>query len=320
MPREKEIDPYRLHYRRNSLHWKTYHGDIHVVRQWLSNGGDPNLRMVNGQTLLHAATHGGWLEIVKLLIAHGADVNACSIETPYHTYPVQIAVYNGLLDILDLLVTHGADITVETEDGCTLIHLAVFGYSSEVVQYLLEREADIEIPAKSGVTPLCSATMHSYREITELLLRVGANPNAEYCGTFTPLTQNRDPDITRLLIAYGAEVNFLCSNGRTPLFEVGSIEAFEVMMEHGARLDVIDNAGNTLLHRAAEMSDNDTNGKTHEIVYHTLPESMRIAALFVAQGLDINRRNHEGLTPLAIAIAEDNEEMATFLRSHGGIE
>ena len=127
-------------------------------------------------------------------------MNACSSEIPHNTYPVQIAAYDGLLDILDTLVNHGADITVETENGCTLIHLAVFNDALAIMRYLLEREADIEIPAKSGVTPLCSATMHSLEKgAAELLLRAGANPNAEYAGGMTPLAENHDPAIAKLL-------------------------------------------------------------------------------------------------------------------------
>lgn len=314
------IDPYRLRYTKNSLHSKAYNGDIVAIRRWLVTGGNPDVRAENGQTLLYAAVHGNRLEIIKLLIAHGADVNACSNEQPYHTYPVQTAAYHGLLDVLDTLVTHGADITVETENGCTLIHLAVFNNEVAIVQYLLDREADIEIPAYAGVTPLCSAAMHSFYEATELLLRAGANPNAEYAGGLTPLAQGHDPAVAKLLIAYGADVNYIGGNGRSPLFYVGSLEVLEVMLDHGARIDVIDMKGNTLLHEsAAEMILIDFDAEIDRVVHRTLPEGMKIAQLFVEQEININIRNSEGKTPLAIAIEKENEEIAAFLRLHGGI-
>ena len=285
----REIEPYRLHYPNNSLHQQAYNDDAEAIGQWLLNAGDPDVRADNGQTLLHAAVHGGHLELVKLLIAHGADVNACSNESPYNTYPAQTAAYNGLLDILDTLVMHGADITVETENGCTLIHLAVFNNELAIIQYLLDREADTEIPAASGVTPLCSATMHSLSEAAELLLRAGA------------------------------DVNYIGKNGKSPLFYVGSREALEIMLAHGARLDIIDAKGNTLLHQAAEMILIGFDEEKDHVVHRALAEGMRIAELFVEQGMDINIRNHKGQTPLAVAVKEKNDEMANFLRQHGGI-
>lgn len=315
----REINPYRLHYPKKSLHRKVYTGDVTALERWLAAGGGPDERAENGQTLLHAAVHGGHLAITELLIAHGTDVNACSDEAPYHTYPVQTAVYHGFLDILDTLVTHGADITVETENGCTLIHLAVFNNELAIMQYLIEREADIEIPAKSGVTPLCSATMHSLRDASELLLRAGANPNIEYADGLTPLAQGHDPAITEMLIQYGADVNHIGSNGRSPIFYAGSLEALEVMFAHGARIDVIDENGNTLLHQAAEMVLTDYDSETDRTVCRASAEGLRIALLFIERGMDINIRNSEGRTPLGVAIEEENDEMVSFLRLHGGV-
>lgn len=317
---EEEISPYQLRLARTSLHQKALKGHIDVIVRWLDKGGDPDVRATNGQTLLHAAVHGGQFEIVRLLVAHGADVNACSNETPYHTYPSQTAAYEGRLEILDELVTRGADPTIQTENGCTLLHLALLNAHLAVMQYLLDRGADMEIAAGSGVTPLSSATMHDFREATELLLRAGANPNVEYGTGYTPLAQCRDREIVRLLIAYGADVNHVGRNGRTPLFYAGSVDAIEEMLAHGARLDVIDLEGNTLLHVAVvETVEIRYNKKTRESVYGATPEGWKIAKLFVERGLDINVRNQEGRTPLAIAIAEENTDMASFLRAHGGV-
>jgi ankyrin repeat protein len=313
------LDPYKLRFSKQSLHKLVFKGEYDTVREWLSIGGDPNIRDTNGQTLLHAAVHGRHSEMVKELLAHGADANACSNEFPYHTYPAQIAAYNGSLDILDLLIRHGADLTVETENGCTLIHLAVINDEVAVIQYLLDHEADIDIPAESGTTPLSSATMHGFREATQLLLQAGANPNAEYACGLTPLSQVSDPEIARMLLEHGAEVNHVGTNGATPIFHVRSLKAFEVLLAHGAKIDIVDNKGNTLLHQAAEeiiLSDYDEAEECN--IVRLLAEDMRIAELFIAQGLDINTRNLAGQTPLGVALENENGEMVAYLRAHGG--
>lgn len=316
-----ELDPYHIKYTERSLHQLAYDGDNDTISQWLAVGGDPNIRDGSGQTLLHAAVRGGHLELVKLLLARSADANACSDEFPYHTYPAQIASYDGALEILDELVKYGADLNIQTQNGCTLIHLAVFGEEIAVMQYLLDREADVDIPAEDNVTPLASATMHGYVEATRLLLDAGADPNAEYAWGLTPLSQVSEPEIARMLIAHGADVNYIGRSGITPIFHAGSLEVLEILLAHGARIDIIDLNGNTLLHQAMDamvMSDYDEVIKC--IVHHPLDEAIRIAELFVEQGLDINARNRYHKTPLAIARKEKNAEMVTWLTAHGGID
>ncbi|OPZ83205.1 MAG: Phosphocholine transferase AnkX [bacterium ADurb.Bin429] len=316
----EELEPFKLRYTDKSLHQLAYDGDIDTIRQWLLTGGSPNIRDANGQTLLHAAVHGAHYDLAALLLAHGADANACSDEFPYHTYPAQTAAYNGNVAILDLLVQYGADLTVETENGCTLIHLAVFNNEVTVMQYLLDHEADIEIPAEDDVTPLTSATMHDFVEATELLLRTGANPNAEDSFGMTPLSRVSNPAIVRMLIEHGADVNHVGQNGITPAFNARSLEALEVLLAHGARIDMVDNRGNTLLHQAAEeMILTDSDEIRECIVIRPLQQAMRIAELFIEHSLDINARNHAGKTPMGVAIEEKNEELAAFLREHGGV-
>src|SRR6266700_1255295 len=56
------------------------------IRRYLKNGGDVNQRSENNDTLLHLAASNGYEEIAKLLLAHGADLNAQDLQgyTPLH--------------------------------------------------------------------------------------------------------------------------------------------------------------------------------------------------------------------------------------------
>jgi ankyrin repeat protein len=47
-----------------------------AVKQFIAAGTDVNARNENGDTPLHNAAEWGYKEIVELLIAEGADVNA----------------------------------------------------------------------------------------------------------------------------------------------------------------------------------------------------------------------------------------------------
>ena len=56
--------------------WASQKGYIGVVKLLLANGADVNAQNNNGDSALTRATLNGHLEIVKLLLTNGADVNA----------------------------------------------------------------------------------------------------------------------------------------------------------------------------------------------------------------------------------------------------
>jgi cytohesin len=90
-------------------------GNIKTVKQHLAAGADVNAKIGRGNakmTPLHAAIQHGDKEIVELLIAKGADVNAGGIlgYTPLNT-----AVGEREKEIADLLRKHGGKTKKELE-------------------------------------------------------------------------------------------------------------------------------------------------------------------------------------------------------------
>src|SRR5689334_4828287 len=96
------------------------------VQQYLDEGGDPNRRTEHQQTLLHIAADNGDLDVIKLLIAHGADINARG----YRNYtPLHLAVDGDCntsgrdgrvateLPAAKLLIESGADESIRDDDG-----------------------------------------------------------------------------------------------------------------------------------------------------------------------------------------------------------
>lgn len=81
-------------------------------------GYDVNDQDNAGNTALHEAALNGHLDIVKLLIENGADVNMQSFEM-FKDTPLIDASANGHLDVVKYLLSHGADPTICNAKGLT---------------------------------------------------------------------------------------------------------------------------------------------------------------------------------------------------------
>jgi ankyrin repeat protein len=86
----------------------------------------------------------------------------------------------------------------------------------------LLRYGDVDVDAKNyeAETALSQAARDGHRDVVELLLKAGADPNRKSDAGRTPLAwaaQNGDEEMVKLLLRWGADPNVLSDTGRTPL-------------------------------------------------------------------------------------------------------
>ena len=148
--------------------------NLEAVKQLLAAGADVDAKVggfIRGWTPLHFAARDGYKEIVELLIAEGANVNA---NNQYGYTPLHLATTK---EVAALLISNGADVNAKIDEGWTSLHSAVANGHKEVVEVLIAKGADVNAKDDDGDTPLLYA--YSHWEIANLLRKHGAKTGEE---------------------------------------------------------------------------------------------------------------------------------------------
>lgn len=127
----------------------------------------------DGWTPLHLAAHFGRSEVMDVLLAAGADVEARSTNALRNT-PLHAAAAGRSKEAVALLVSRNADVTARQHGGWTALHQAAQAGLVEVARLLLDRGADPSAANDEGLTPLALAREHGHAEVAELLRVAGA--------------------------------------------------------------------------------------------------------------------------------------------------
>jgi ankyrin repeat protein len=114
----------------------------------------------------------GDVDELKLLIEHGADVNA---KRPQEGSTVlMIACKQGNVRLVDLLLKKGADVNSANVNGWTALMAAAADGHTEIVRLLLAHGADVNAKHAYGWTALKLASQKNHEPVRKLLLRHGA--------------------------------------------------------------------------------------------------------------------------------------------------
>lgn len=185
-------------------------GDIEKVKTLLEKGADVAEYNKDGLFPLWRATADNNYEITALLIKNAADVNQAIKVEPGNSTPIEMPCQEGYLDIVKLLVENGADVNFKGYRDFTPIRVAARNGHLEIVQYLAHHGAEIDIKAMDGATPLEHAASKGHFEIVKFLIENGANVNnKDIDGDFSlgEAAKLGYLDIIQLLIENGADLN-----------------------------------------------------------------------------------------------------------------
>jgi ankyrin repeat protein len=259
-----------------------------IERLSLLVASDPDLvsrrREPNGNTLLHLASWSRSVEIVRLLMRAGADVNARAGEG---WMPLHGAAEGGHLANVKALLEAGADVHAEAcGDGGTALAHALFSGARATAELLAARAVvppNLRVAAGIGDMTRVRALFDEKGDLKEEAGRHRGfyRPHAEY-PAWTP-TDERQQILDEAFV-------YACMNGRQGVMEF--------LLERGANMNGMPYAW-TGLHAAVQGNQ------------------LAIVQALVARGADLFTRDRSyGGTPYSWSKALNRAEIRDFLRQH----
>ncbi|OGE58278.1 hypothetical protein PENARI_c001G12521 [Penicillium arizonense] len=288
---------------------------------------------------LHVLAYFGIIGKARRLIEQGADLNDC--DNQLGVTALHCAVYRGNEEMVDLLLASKANINAISKDGKTVLHIAGEQGHRKLVKLLLHRGANSRTASKEGATALQLAVGTTHDEATVPLL-IKSRFDMDVQNTVTGNTalhlavELKRPRILAFLLEKGASMNILNRDGMTALqlaCKTDNCEAASLLLERGTQLETRSSYGMTALHIAAlennwvafdmlviggaDINAWDSEGESLLHKQARDPSAISVAAHLLAQGANLEACNSQGYTPLQCAAVAGNKAMFLFLADQG---
>jgi ankyrin repeat protein len=236
---EEETTPPHLNGQEISV--ASYHGHLQIVQLLVEHGADVNTAGGIYGYPLQAASHGGHLVVVRSLIEHGADVN---VQGGEYGNALQAASFNGHMDIVRLLIDHDANVNAPAGQFGNALQAASYNGHISIIQLLIEHGADVN--AQGGLyNALQAASIHGHINIIQLLIEHDADVNAqggEYGNALQAASTNGHINIVQLLIDHSTDVNAQGGDFENALQAAsywGHIDIVQLLIEYGADVNAL---------------------------------------------------------------------------------
>lgn len=184
--------------------------NFNMAKMLLDMGLSVHAKDADGCTPLHYAAGRPDIQVIKLLLDHGAHINIESYI--FKKTALYFAIrYHCTFEKIQLLLHRGSNIKRPSMDKQTPLHWAVDrGCGHEIVKILIDSGADVNVADIRGDTPLLLAAGMTDTNTTKLLIESGGNVNARSNGNEnTPLhsaIRCGNDEIVKVLLEKGSEV------------------------------------------------------------------------------------------------------------------
>ena len=255
--------------------------------------------------------------------------------------PVVLAINNDAPNatIKFLLEQPGNGVNKSTHDNRIYLHWAAGKGNLEIIEYLIAKGSNINLEDSHSSYPITAAASNGQKNtaVYDAFFKAGIDPKKKYQDganlLLMAIPYDKDLALTNYFISKGMSLKDVDNDGNTAFnyaARTGNITLLKTLLEKGVKYT--DNA----LIIAAQGSRRETNtletykylvedlkikptatSKTGETVLHFLvskPNQTEIINYFLAKGVDANKADNEGNTPLMVAAsAKETTALEQFL-------
>ena len=215
----------------------------YIRNQLRRNHIDTMYKDENGTTFLQVAAANGKYDLVEFFISeispNDSVADYINFQDKYLDSAFHKACFNGHLNIVKLLIIHGANIYSTTQGGALCLHITAYNGHNSIIQLLVN---DYKVPINSQTTSTLGTALHyatgrGQVETVKLLIDLGAKVDINTKTGTTSLhvaALKTNVEMMKVLISYGkADINIRTSSsgstsGKTALdiYELSVLKAF----------------------------------------------------------------------------------------------
>ena len=284
--------------------------DLEMARFLIERGVDPDGRTDGGMTALLYLPGRAGLDMAKLLVQAGGDVNAVMVSG------------ESVLDRARLI----------SESELAAYFESVGAVSAKDAQAAVSaaKAADSAVESASASSATASTTA-----IPSIVRKKGDVPGPE---DLLKAVWDNDAGMVKTLLARKADPDGLADAGRSPLFYAArqaNLEISRMLLDAGAQPDLTDSMGigalasacetdnlalvRLLVERGASLEQRDYAGQT-PLAYAVGQGRRDIASYLIDSGADVNATNNSGQAIILRAKALNDQAMVSLLIARGAVD
>lgn len=284
-------------------------GNLEIMKMLISEGADVNAYFEKSTPLSAAAASDP--EISKFLIGKGAKV---------YSGLLYVAAEYGNVKLASFLLNNGLDVNGGNSDDNTPLLYAIYRYDTERHPSYSYREEEEDEHLRLSIR---------IKEYIKMLIEKGVDLNVKNIEGDTALmgaAKNNLSNIIELLAKKNIDVNKTDKDGETALMracENDQVEAVKTLVQLGADVNARDKKGMTVLMYAALMRSWDKGdipqglGSSDQALDAHWTNANQIVKILIDKGAAVNAKDSQGNTALMYAVDAHRVKMVPLLILRG---